>query len=79
MYYIRDGLAHWFITGVTGPCVFRVYGAGVVAVSIEGPDISELLGHSESRDILSPVRHFFEYQAVFKDCSGKQGTASSPP
>ena len=49
MYYVRDGLAHWFITSVIGPCAFRVYGVGVVVVSIEGPDFSESLGHSESR------------------------------
>ena len=57
MYYIRDRLAHWFITSVIGPCVFRVYGAGVVVVSIEGPDVNESLGLLESRDILSPVGH----------------------
>ena len=51
MYYIRDGLAHWFITSVIGPCVFRVYVAGLVP--LEGPDVSESLGLSESWDILS--------------------------
>ena len=55
MYCIHDGLAYWFITSVIGPCVFRVYVAGVVPV--EGPDVSESLGFSESRDILSPVGH----------------------
>jgi hypothetical protein len=39
---------------VIGPCVFRVYGAGVVVVSIEGPDVSESLGLPESRGIRSP-------------------------
>jgi hypothetical protein len=40
-----------------------VYVAGVVVISVEGPDISESLGlseslgRSESWDILSPVRH----------------------
>jgi hypothetical protein len=40
-----------------------VYVAGVVVISVEGPDVSESLGlseslgHSESWDILSPVRH----------------------
>ena len=42
------GLAPWFITSVIG-----VYGAGVVVISIEGPDVSKLLGLPESRDILS--------------------------
>ena len=46
------GLAPWFITSVIG-----VYGAGVVVISIEGPDVSESLGLLESRDILSPVGH----------------------
>ena len=55
-----------------------MYGAGVVVVSIEGPDVSESLGLL-SPDILSPVRPSFEHQAVFKDCSGKRGTALSPP
>jgi hypothetical protein len=51
------GLVPWFITSVIGPCVFGVYGAGVVVISIEGPDVSESLGLPESRDILSPVGH----------------------
>ena len=51
------GPAPWFITSVIGPCVFGVYGAGGVVISIEGPDVSESLGLLESRDILSPVGH----------------------
>ena len=57
MYEFVIGWRLGFITSVIGPCVFGVYGAGVVVISIEGPDVSESLGLRESRDILSPVGH----------------------
>jgi hypothetical protein len=53
---------HRFITSVNGLCAIGLCVAGVMAVSMEGHVVSELLrhseslGHSESCDILSPVR-----------------------
>jgi hypothetical protein len=54
---VHDKLAYKFITSVNGLHVSGLYVAGVMVVSMEGHDISESLGHSESWNILSPGRH----------------------
>jgi hypothetical protein len=70
-----------FITSVNELYIIGLYVAGVVVVSVEGYDVSESLGHSESLchseswDILSPVRHSLSVRRYSRIAAEKWGTA----